>query len=87
MLNRNIEGVLSEFRLLQKGFRAFDDAQPPRRQGLGSTPPQQPIICWDPFVILFVDFGGSVTFVILFLKVPKSNTLFMATKGDSDVSL
>jgi hypothetical protein len=26
MFNRNIEGVLSEFRLLQKGFRAFDDA-------------------------------------------------------------
>ena len=26
MLNRNFEGVLSKFRLLQKGFLAFDDA-------------------------------------------------------------
>jgi hypothetical protein len=34
LLNRNIEGVLSEFRLLQKGFGAFDDAHRREDQGL-----------------------------------------------------
>jgi hypothetical protein len=32
MLNRNIKGVLSEFRLLQKGLRALRRCLPPRRQ-------------------------------------------------------
>ena len=60
-----IDGVLSEFRLLQKGLRAFDDAYR-REDRTRSTPPQQPIISvilCDPVrrVWWLCDFCGPVS--------------------------